>query len=87
MRKLILLLTLCWFLSVSFSGCTTVPKEKIVYEGVKANTIVVYDGVTSWEYNLDEWMVVKRETQKTILETLIDKDQQLRECLERERIH
>lgn len=85
--KRTLLLILCWTLFVSYEGCATAPKiEPIVYRDVPANSIVVFDGVTSWTYNLDEWMAVKRETQKAIFEMISDKDQQLRECLERERI-
>ena len=34
----------------------------------------------------EDSMVVKRETMRNILETVIEKDQQLKECLERERI-
>ena len=34
----------------------------------------------------EDSMVVNRETMRNILETVIEKDQQLKECLERERI-
>ena len=83
MKKLIFSLALCCLLSIS---CETIPKKPdVIYDSVPANSIVVFDGVTSWKYNLDEWMVVKRETYKAVWDSFNEKDQQLRECLERER--
>jgi len=81
-KKLTLWLWLFWILCLSYS-CATVPN--VQYENVKANTIVVFDGVTSWTYNIDEWMVVKRTTYQQVWDLLSDKDEQLNECLEREK--
>jgi hypothetical protein len=67
-------------LSVSFEGCA--PTPQIVYKDVPPNTIVL-DNKT---YDVETWGVYRRETIKNILETVIEKDSQLRECLEREKI-
>ncbi len=52
----------------------------ILYSGCAGNPQIVYKDVPA------DCMVVKRDTMKNILETVIEKDSQLRECLEREKI-
>ena len=86
MRKRISWLLICCLLLINFNGCATTPKEIVRYETVPANAIIVFDGKTSWKYNLDEWMVVKRETYKAVWDSFNEKDAELKNCLERERL-
>jgi len=63
-------------------SCAT---TKVVYKDVPDNTIVLKQNGVTWTYPVSEWMIIKRDTFKQTLDTLTEKDQQLRECLERER--
>ncbi len=78
MQKLII--GLVFFCLLSINGCAGAPE--VVYKDVPADTIV-FNGKT---YNSDKWGIYSRETIKNILETVIEKDAELKNCLEREKI-
>ena len=77
------LTSLFWFfllLSINFNGCAV--DSQIVYKDVPEHTIV-YENKA---YDDSKWGVYNRETIKNILEAVIEKDAELKNCLEREKI-
>jgi hypothetical protein len=56
-------------------------KETVVYKDVPVNTIVL----NGTEYSMDTFMVVRRSTYLGVWDKLVERDNQLRECLEREK--
>ena len=61
-------------------GCAET--QRGVYKDVPANTIVL----NGKAYDADKWGIYNRETIKNILEAAIEKDAELKNCLEREKI-
>jgi len=85
MRKILKKLTKCLLLLLLLSilseiGCAET--QQVIYKDVPVNTIVL-DGKA---YDADKWGIYNRETIKNILKTVIEKDTELKNCLEREKI-
>lgn len=85
MRKILKKLTKCLLLLLLLSipseiGCAET--QQVIYKDVPVNTIVL-DGKA---YDADKWGIYNRETIKSILEAVIEKDTELKNCLEREKI-
>jgi len=82
LTKWLLLFLLPLILFNGTSGCSVFQKKTVEYKDVPPNTIIS----SGTAYSITDYMVVKRTTYLAVWNSLIEKDSQLKECLERERI-